>query len=356
MSNKPTMDDFAFAGMAAGCLLSLPRGISRPSEAGPPTRILGAMAVGSLAGIVLFPILYYNRFMEAATKFEEAYEKARLVRLQLQASQRWKPFFGTRGFPVAQIQQMAPPSSQSGTLMSAPAQEELMPQLPSPHPALPPPGSEPHAVAIVNGEVRPWPNTDYFWNPGSRDEGIKKLQEHIKQLQETRKELATEAEYLWIVIAKKEHLYYTEEDEEKKTFLRKELELLGDIHSKMFQDISGYDWMIADSKKNILQLKNDKWIPEPRTPEVLKHSPERSLKLIRSHLNNMKEAVKANDQNLFPDDTPEEIRDHIEKQQEFLKQNMDATASLVREFENYVQEGRDQARADYLKSKEDDEK
>lgn len=356
-SKLPTMDDFMVVGATAGALCASSARRRFPGTI-TPLAILGAMSIGATAGNMTFMAFNLRRVAKTLENDWETLQRSRELRAQIRAAWYYDStvdaLLGPRSSHIGQMQiqhMQGPPAEPSHEPHQQTSSQGVPLQLPTPHPSLPPPGSGPHAVALVNGETRPWPNTDYYWNPVSRDAGIKDLQDHIEQLQQTRRELATEAEYLWIVIAKKEQKFYTEEDDQQKTVLRKELELLGDIHSRMFQDISGYDWMIADSKKNILQLKNENWVPEARSQEVQDHSPERTLKLIRNHLDNLKDMVKMTDQGLVPEDAPADIKDQIEKQHEFLKTNTTATATLMREFEDYVQHGRDLAREAYLNSK-----
>ncbi|KXS96193.1 hypothetical protein AC578_2817 [Pseudocercospora eumusae] len=117
----------------------------------------------------------------------------------------------------------------------------------------------PHLGQEVPGESEPLPipHTNYVWKS---DKPIEDLEQHLKMLRERREKLALEAELLWSWLSEKELDYYnspgTSEDSPDKAAKLRYLETLGSVHTKTWLEASSCDWMIADSKKRIEQLRS----------------------------------------------------------------------------------------------------
>lgn len=140
----------------------------------------------------------------------------------------------------------------------------------------------PHLSESWDGERVFRPETNYKWTPGS--EGPKVLVDHINDLKKRRKRLAQEAELVWYEIAVREGKYYeTPNDVDAKTERRIGLEIMNEIHLNIWLEIGIVDWMIADSKKNLLQAEawktKTQWYPAP-PPESEATKPTHTLRLL----------------------------------------------------------------------------
>lgn len=206
-------------------------------------------------------------------------------------------------------------------------------------PEIMPAGSEPHTAINVDGRQKYIPNTDYMWPVD--DDGVEKLRAHIKELRKIRDELSLEAEWVWSELARKEESYYTETDAMAKDLKRRELELLGGLHSRFYTEIAGYDWMISDAKKTIQQIKkNYRWRPEPGGEELAMHGPEMSVRAIKRHLIDKQMSASHLTAAVIPEEAPVELKEEILHSLEAERKNIEATTNLLHEFEAKVVEAR----------------
>jgi len=130
---------------------------------------------------------------------------------------------------------------------------------------------KPHFSDMREGERVFRAQTNYKWKPGP--DGIQELEDHISTLRARRTRLAQEAEQLFHYMAAKEAEYYdTSHITPQKDERRISLEVLGHVHINAYLEISQLDWCIADSQKNILQIRamqeGSHWIPDAPTNKV----------------------------------------------------------------------------------------
>lgn len=205
-------------------------------------------------------------------------------------------------------------------------------------------GTSPHPGYITEGQTKFLPRADYDWEPESVDEGIKVLKQHIEDLQQKRAALAKEAEYTWLDLAKKEHIFYYEKDVETKDMMKRELELLSGIHYRHWQEISDINWMIADSQKNIRQSElfpseAAVWLPQLRAlSNPTQHSPQATLKHVREHWENLKMIIAKTEEVLLVANIPQDTREALKAEQEGMRKNLKATELLLKEYEDKVKE------------------
>ncbi|KAL2352299.1 hypothetical protein BJ546DRAFT_989256 [Cryomyces antarcticus] len=272
-------DDYIVAGAVAGLgLLAIKRNRVIPQSA--LVKVLGAMSIGSFAANVVFPIgrreqLQQARLihqmqqdqtldfmppeqrkliMDLRARFSPSAILARFT--QGQSNNAAPQQSGGSGWSFPGLQQVTPTKQIAVTINKDPDELDIDEQDPQPHLSL-----------DEDGEREFIPLTNYKWSPATNEEGIRALEKHIERLQERRARRAREAEYLWHQLAEREAAYYAERaGSPSRDEKRAKLELLGSMHSTHWKDISDIDWMIADSQKNILQLRaminKSKWIPE----------------------------------------------------------------------------------------------
>ncbi|KAJ9646532.1 hypothetical protein H2199_002581 [Coniosporium tulheliwenetii] len=184
------------------------------------------------------------------------------------------------------------------------------------------------------------PSTDYTWVPASPEEGIRTLKEHLKTLEERRTREVAEAEFIWHELADREIAFQCMTDDKARDASRRALELVGSTHRKLWDSISGLDWMIADTKKRILQLEAKQsgrtWTPAPGSIERAKHRPSLCVEMFRRHLSNLEELNRAVDTAMtslefskMPKDAQLTLRRHKDQ----LLQNIEATKAVIKEFE-----------------------
>jgi hypothetical protein len=102
---------------------------------------------------------------------------------------------------------------------------------------------------------RPYNVTNYNWHPAP-DQAIPMLEAHVHRLSQWRNDLALEAEYLWRVLSQHEAEYHnTASDSNEKLEKRKIVELLGGMHNSLWTRASQYDWMLADARKRLEQMR-----------------------------------------------------------------------------------------------------
>ena len=130
---------------------------------------------------------------------------------------------------------------------------------------------QPHLSRMENGQRVFIPLTNYRWEPGP--DGVDKLKAHIETLQERRAQVSKEAELFWHRIAVKEAQFYEiKDDPDAKERSRVGLQSMNEVHVNLWTTIGLLDWLIADSNKNILQIKAGlNWIPpEPSNAQHIK--------------------------------------------------------------------------------------
>lgn len=203
-----------------------------------------------------------------------------------------------------------------------------------------PSGSAPHQYVVVDGKRGYEPFTDYEWRPPSVQEGIKQLNAHIEELQRERTELANEATYLWRIVAEKEALLVKEMDAKAEVVQRKSLELLSSHHSLVWTRIAAIDWMIADSRKTISQsqahLQNKTWLPSTGSLDVQRYAPEKLLKDVKKHAETTTHLLEKFTQAMADPQTPQELKTQVQESIESVKQNVEASNAVVKEFEKRV--------------------
>lgn len=217
---------------------------------------------------------------------------------------------------------------------------------------------QPHFSMLREGERIFKPETNYKWKPGP--DGIEQLEEHISTLRGRRTRLTQEAEQLFHNIAAKEAEYYkTSSSTPQKEERRIALEVLNHLHINAYLEISQLDWCVADSQKNILQIrameKDSHWIPEAPTskPAVPIHTLQLLDELERDNATSIEDlemlkentASALNDPGLQAIDptTGQSVKDpyaavrkdieEIERAQEEARMMGDAIRNLRAEFE-----------------------
>ncbi|KAF2436573.1 hypothetical protein EJ08DRAFT_152625 [Tothia fuscella] len=204
-----------------------------------------------------------------------------------------------------------------------------------------PPGSHPHLCAVVNGELRFLSTRDYQWRPSSTSEGVDVLQSHISTLSKRRAHLTHQATYLWYEIAEREKQFATRPaDDEAEEWIkkRKALELLCSLHSNLWTEISEADWLIADSKKMLLQLQsNGTWVPErePGSADPKTYVPSSILEKLRKHKESTGTMLYQLENAVIPPTTPdaEKLSEVLAENMEQLRGNDASTSELIEELE-----------------------
>lgn len=143
---------------------------------------------------------------------------------------------------------------------------------------------QPHRSQLMDGERQFRPQRNYSWIAESGAESIAVLEKHIDHLKERRLLLAQEAELLWHQIAVKE----AAASQVPRDTLAGEkqyatLDVMGEAHVNIWLEVSVIDWMLADSRKMIMQSeayqKGTHWIPEP-TPNATAIVPKYTLQVL----------------------------------------------------------------------------
>ncbi|KAF2835549.1 hypothetical protein M501DRAFT_988841 [Patellaria atrata CBS 101060] len=342
LNDQVELDDYIVVGACGGMAMAFLRRKHRPMNF---TRYLGAAAMG---GFFAFHVGFYRMsdtagsawrtFMETqgqATQFKVKLRKKYFAEAQERKAAAGSPT------PLEQLFSMLKGSDKDTSQPGVPSHgtvavfEELQEYGQQSQP-----GAAPHVYIIDENEKRKWvPTTDYHWEPRSPQEGLQELQGHIVELTDLRKQLVEETEYLWIELARREQIFYREKDESIRRGQRKELELLGSMHFNLWAEISLLDWMIADSRKNMLQLQPAKegkkwgWMPQvPKHIESGQYKPLRTYQTLQRHLQEKEselEEMKASRDPRVPDHMREQLLDSA-------RENVEATARLVAEFARLV--------------------
>lgn len=340
-SNEMTRDDAGVIGAAVGLLLypMLRRPLPAKSSFAPTfNRVMsrfGAASLGATSAFLLFTAVRFSA-CDAALRKNIA-QDAIAKRIYEQKTGRKAPDWlyqhllepedvGQAGVEI--------PLGAHLAMLSANAGDELFPTTVSPQP----PGSNPHHVVIVNGKTHYLNTRDYLWRPANSEEGLRLLHEQLNDLNGKRSSLVQTAEFLWIEIAKRERKYMKENEPDTTSGrqLRKTLELLSSMHSNIWTEISEIDWLIADTKKIILQVqKAGDWIPDkPLHIDLKTYKPERVLELVRQHKEKMAQMLSHMDSLIVTSESDQLKREENLKE---IKENDIATGELLRELEERVQ-------------------
>ncbi|PNS15866.1 hypothetical protein CAC42_7972 [Sphaceloma murrayae] len=243
------------------------------------TELIGSFAFGSLAGVAGLQILPLPGTREALLELWKNRQIAQQYREELQEYERMHSWtnesllgrlFG-REEQTAPSQAMGTGPSNMGALLSS-----LGSQFSGGRDADPPDmhlGAElfaseidsedpkPHHSEMVNGRRLFVASRNHEYEPRSERE----LNDHLEELRTQRDELLPEAELIWHKMAAAEAKYLPLEkdidnadevlaDMRSRALLR----LLNNTHAYLWSQISDIDWMIADTNKQIEQLKAKK--------------------------------------------------------------------------------------------------
>nr|POF12864.1 hypothetical protein CFP56_10015 [Quercus suber] len=157
-------------------------------------------------------------------------------------------------------------------------------------------GHAPHVFIEEDGTYIP--QTRYNWNPAPHA-AVGELEDHIKQLQETRQILAYESEVLYAWLAQKEKEYYnctSGRDSNECTEKRRAAETLGAFHNDVWRTVSDHDWMILDARKRIEQYRAMAASPTGRleaaspasSSETMPMEPTETLQLLENVLDEIR--------------------------------------------------------------------
>lgn len=339
-SSEMTRDDAGLIGAAVGLLLypALRRRLpANPSVAHTFNRIMGrfgAVGLGATSAFFLFTAVRFSA-CDAAMRKHIA-QDAIAKRIYEEKTGRKAPDWLYQHFLEPEDLGQAGVEIPLGAhlaMVAANAGDELFPASISPQPA----GSNPHHVMIVNGKTHYLNTRDYLWRPANSEEGLRHLHEQLNELNGKRNSLVQTAEFLWIEIAKRERLYMKENEPDSAAgrHLRKTLELLSSMHSNTWTEISEIDWLIADTKKIILQVqKAGDWIPDkPLNIDLKTYKPERVLELVRQHKEKTAQMVSHIDSLIVTNENDQLKREENLKE---IKENDFATGELLRELEERV--------------------
>ena len=354
--------------------------LARDGAALPRRRYVGAVTAGSFGGWFVGQVAFPDsKHAASVLAWQQQMRRAAELRMQLaldaqsdagralvvRKAMLWLASLDLRRYGGARaargLQQGMGPPQGAGAQQSIAAQPGMRPQ-PIMGPLFPeddegdededeaptlPPGTAPHTVAVLDGGLLFMPETDYLWSPRSAEDGLRTLRQHIAELQDERAHLAKEAEYVWLELAKKEHAYYREQDDDDgaREVQRRALNLLDSIHHSHWRRISDIDWMLANSKKNMRQIEamqagdgQAAWLPRPQALAGSVHSPELTRNCIRSHLEGTKHVIGVLEEVASSPNTPEEARKRVNTDLEDVRVSLKATEALLNEFEEKVQE------------------
>lgn len=268
-------NSFIIAGGCAAILLS--RMIAQPWAVTGWKRSLGAFSIGSFGGSLCSYGYHYTQLKPYVERIQQQKQTA------LRYSQEVKEFHRRRkdmgddlanndrqaasgALGMTSLQQLL--KDVGGNMNLGTNKEDVEP---TPMHDLDEKDPQPHFSELRDGERIFKPHTNYKWQPGP--DGVQKLEDHISALRTRRTQLAQEAENIFHNMATKEAEYYdTSSSTPQKEERRIALEVLGHVHMNVYLEISQVDWCIADSKKNILQIramdKKSHWIPDAPTTKV----------------------------------------------------------------------------------------
>jgi hypothetical protein len=339
-SSEMTRDDAGLIGVAFGLLLypALRRPLPATSSfAYTFNRVMGrfgAASLGATSAVLLFTAVRFSACDAAMRKHiaQDAIAKRIYEEKTGRKAPDWLYQHLLEPEDVGQAGVEIPLGAHLA-MVAANAGDEMFPASISPQPA----GSNPHHVVIVNGKTHYLNTRDYLWRPANSEEGLRLLHEQLNELNGKRSSLVQTAEFLWIEIAKRERLYMKENEPDSASGrqLRKTLELLSSMHSNTWTEISEIDWLIADTKKIILQVqKAGDWIPDkPLNIDLKTYKPERVLELVRQHKEKTAQMLSHIDSLIVTTENDQLKREENLKE---IRENDLATAELLRELEERV--------------------
>lgn len=182
------------------------------------------------------------------------------------------------------------------------------------------------------------PNRDYRWRSGNREDSLSDLDKDLASLHSRREELVEMAEFLWAEIAKRERRYKNLEDSETDRMLRKSLEWLSSCHCGTWLQISALDWMIADTKKIILQIqKSGDWLPQkPKNVDLTTYRPAEILGSLLNHRKFMANHLADLEKISSVSAADAKLHDDLKRSMQEVRENIMATDDLIREMEEKV--------------------
>ncbi|KAK3722213.1 hypothetical protein LTR37_002646 [Vermiconidia calcicola] len=284
-------DDAALGGTMAGLLIASRS--PRPWAVTGRTRWVGAAAYGASASWLFF-CLYLNARIGPQANNEKI---RRTMEAQIQAKQ-WSdqvnsafqtsrkggkestasPAIPTALRPIPQAQRIYSDGQPSAVKELPPVAVPVHEKIGSDGRSWSNDSNLPHLTSDAGslGPGVPYANTNYTWTP-TPGKAITELEAHISTLRRRREDIACESELVWRWLAEKEIEYYgldADAGPYEKTKRRRYLEVLGNIHTKVWVEASKCDWMIADSQKRIEQLRSAAgtpdgkvtWLPPLSTP------------------------------------------------------------------------------------------
>ncbi|KAF2806864.1 uncharacterized protein BDZ99DRAFT_479243 [Mytilinidion resinicola] len=315
-SGKKSADDLVMGGVMAGLLVAT---FKRPFLNVTGWRRYASLAmIGGHSAWWLSSPYFGKEWTDALEKREMPALRAKIERAV--AFQRQLP--GEQPTPSIAMPIIDPRSS-----------EETGPSVPRTHSRAQVfgPGSAPFFQAIRISETAE-PFIDYSWE-GSESE----LRDCIETLEQMKKELVVETEYLWLEIAKKEHIYYAEKGEsEVKETKARQLRVLEALHRHLYMEISKLDWLMANLKRNIRQLQAwpQEWLPhQEHLSNPALHSPEYTAKYLRNSWQRVRE-----DENITTIIPGKHMHQNMTELNKDLKKELAVMEDLLHDFEKRVQD------------------
>ncbi|KAF2831773.1 hypothetical protein CC86DRAFT_463571 [Ophiobolus disseminans] len=189
----------------------------------------------------------------------------------------------------------------------------------------------------------------------NRDAGA--LQNWLERLHKARKATATEAQYVWQHLVKKEREFYNLVDEdEEKDVLRRGLQLLNSVASDFTSRDAIFAYHIADARKRLDQIGQKEGggqdrllIAQELQPELPanwtdRHSPQLAADHMRLNWTRQKQLLGVLDEAVarHKDHQPEAGSPHeeplrrIRENAVYMKKNFEATERLLKEFEEQI--------------------
>jgi hypothetical protein len=209
-------------------------------------------------------------------------------------------------------------------------------EVPQWHPDEASAGTEPHEIGTnQDGKKVVLPQRDFAWNPASKEIGLETLQDHLEELQKSRKAAVESAQFLWGLLAKYEAEHYPpygrDTESSEINLHKKALELLASIHRQHYSQIADLDWCIANTQKLMLQTQSEgKWLPAHSDGAGENEAQEKLLNNIRNHKKNLEVQNNTMDESLKMMPVPDEVKEEIKHA---VADNLAATSKLLDELE-----------------------
>lgn len=187
------------------------------------------------------------------------------------------------------------------------------------------------------------------------DRDVSNLQDWLERLQETRKQTAMEARFIWQQLTiKEEEFYKLHDDDREKDILRRELQLLNNMGGDFCARDAILSYHIADALKRLHQVKKDPTeqnLPvssrvAAETPTESQHAhPHLVAEQIRLNWQRQKQLLSMLEQSasMHKDieveaGSPQESHfQQLNEQLESMKKNIEATERILKEFEEQLQ-------------------